>query len=237
MVTFKHQTWLKCQTSLQGLKASKCKVSWVPTDFNQAPASTREMKRRLQLCLPMKGQVCLQVLTMAQLQSPPEPKEKPLTDLTAFGPNPRLLSSTGALYETQPPCDLQQEVFGCTLFTFLCVERGEPSIHHIVSLFSRTCLHSLLLLSLCNTLGRKFSITNVCFRWNNSGKRSTRTVQLFLQASITEEHLYQCQEVCQRHPWETASPCTSDLKLVRWPSSPGCVFALLQKNHPWSGHE
>lgn len=177
MLTFKHQTWLKCQTSLQGLNASKCKVSWVPTDFNQAPASTREMKLSLQLCLPMKGQVGLQGLTVAWLQSPPEPKGKPLTDFNSIWTKPQaFVPYWNPFWNSIPSWFAAGSVRLHFVYIFMCGERRALYSSHW--LFSRTCFHFLLTLQ---HFRQEFSITSICFRWNYSGKRSTRTVQLFLQ--------------------------------------------------------
>lgn len=160
MLTFKHRIWLKCQTSLQGLNAAKCKVFWAPTDFNQAPASTSEMKLSLQLSLSMKGQVGLQVFTMALLQSPLEPKGKTLGDFNSIWIKPQsFVPYWNLLWNSTPSWfAVGTEVLGCILFIFLWVEGGEPSINYTASLFSRTCFHSLVLLTNCNTLGRSIPL-------------------------------------------------------------------------------
>lgn len=185
MLTFKHQTWLKCQTSLQGLNNSKCTVSWVPTDFNQAAASTREMKLSLQLCLPMKGQVGLQVLTMARLQSPPEAKGKPLTDFNSIWTKPQaFVPYWNPLWNSTPLWFAAGSVRWHFVYIFMCGERRVPYSSHW--LFSRTCFHSLLLLTLCNTLGWNFPLQMFALGGIILGKDQLEQYSSFSKASNTD---------------------------------------------------
>lgn len=118
------------------------------------------MKLGLQLSLSMKGQVGLQVFTMALLQSPPEPKGKPLGDFNSSWIKPQSFVPYWNLLRNLTPSWFAAgtEVLGCFLFIFLWVEGGEPSINHAAWLFSRTCFHSRAVLTNCNTLGRIFPL-------------------------------------------------------------------------------
>lgn len=186
MLTFKHRIRLKCQTSLQGLNSAKCKVFWAPTDFNQAPASTSEMKLSLQLSLSMKGQVGLQVFTMALLQSPPEPKGKTLGDFNSIWIKPwSFVPYWNLLWNSTPSWFAAgTEVLGCILFIFLWVEGGEPSINHIAWLFSRTCFHSLVVLTNCSTLGRNFPLQIFALGGIILGKDQPEQFSFFSETSI-----------------------------------------------------
>lgn len=188
MLTFKHRIQLKCQTSLQGLNSAKCKVFWAPTDFNQAPASTSEMKLSLQLSLSMKGQVGLQVFTMALLQSPPEPKGKTLGDFNSIWIKPWSFVPYWNLLWNSTPLWFAAgtEVLGCILFIFLWVEGGEPSINHIAWLFSRTCFHSLVVLTNCSTLGRNFPLQIFALGGIILGKDQPEQFSFFSKTSIRD---------------------------------------------------
>lgn len=236
MLTFKHQTWLKCQTSLQGLNASKCKVSGVPTDFNQDAASTREVKLSLQLCLPMKGQVGLQVLAMARLQTHRNQRESLSLTLTAFGPNPRLLSPTGTLYETQPLVICSRKCLVALCLHFY-VWREESPLFITLPDSSRTCFHSLLLLTLCNTLGRNFPLQMFALGRIIPGKDQLAQFSSFSKASVTDRGAL--LSVSRSLP---TSSLRSSITSHQWPKT--CevaiisrLFALLQRSHLWSGNE
>lgn len=118
------------------------------------------MKLGLQLSLSMKGQAGLQVFTMALLQSPPEPKRKPLGDFNSSWIKPQSFVPYWNLLRNSTPLwfAVGTEVLGCFLFIFLWVEGGEPSINHAAWLFSRTCFHSRAVWTNCNTLGRIFPL-------------------------------------------------------------------------------
>ena len=129
-VTFQHQIRLKCQTSLQGLNSTKCKVFWAPADFNQAPASTSEMKPSLPLSPSTKGQAGLQVFTVALLQSPPEPKGKTLGDFNSIWIKPPSFVPYWNLLWNSTPSSFaaSTEALGCVLFVFLQVEGGRRGL-------------------------------------------------------------------------------------------------------------
>lgn len=235
MLTFKHQTWLKCQTSLQGLNASKCKVSWVPTDFNQAAASTREMKLSLQLCLPMKGQVGLQVLTMAQLQSPLEPKGKPLTDLNSIWTKPQaFVPYWNPLWNSTPLWFAAGSVWLHFVYIFMCGERRALYSSHW--LFSRTCFH--LLLTLCNTLGWNFPLQMFALSRIILGKDQLEQFSSFSKASITDRGALLSVSSCL-----PTSSLRSSITSHQWPKT--CEVTITSRlcvcspprSHLWSGNE
>lgn len=230
MLTFKHRIGIKCQTSLQGLNSAKCKVFWAPTDFNQAPASTSEMKLSLQLSLSMKGQVGLQVFTMALLQSPPEPKGKTLGDFNSIWIKPpSFVPYWNLLWNSNPSWFAAgTEVLGCILFIFLWVEGGEPSINHTAWLFSRTCFHSIVVLTNCNTLGRNFPLQIFALGGLILGKDQAEQFSFFSQTSIRDRGAL--LSVSRSLP---TSSLRNAITSHQWPKTlEAAVFATLQNKPP-----
>lgn len=189
--------------SAESSRAELCKVFWAPTDFSQAEASTSEMKPSLQLSLSMKGQVGLQVFTVALLQNPPQPKGKALGDFNSLWIKPLLFCSHWNPSWNSIPLwfPARTEVLGCILFIFLLgAGRRALSINHTAWLFSwqRTCFHLLGVLTSCNTLGRIFPLQIFGLggiilekKKKKSSPNSSAPPLLRLQLE-TEEYFYQC---------------------------------------------